>query len=110
MSDLTCKQVFEEKIPERLEAKPEVATSIKSSYQFVLNGEGGGKWTIDLTEPPGKVAEGELEDAAVVVTMEAKDFLELVTGKLNPQMAFMTGKLKIKGNIGVALKLQQVLG
>lgn len=111
MSDpQSAKEVFDTHIPERLAAKPEVAESINNSYQFDLTGDGGGKWVVDLTEAGGKVFEGEKEDAGVIVTMTADDFLALVTGKLNGQMAFLQGKLKIKGDMSLALKLQEVLG
>ena len=110
MSDLTPKEVFEKHIPERLSKKPEVVESINNSYQFDLTGDGGGKWVVDLTKPGGEVTEGEKEDAGVVVTMAASDFVALVEGKLNGQMAFLQGKLKIKGDMSLALKLQQVLG
>ena len=42
--------------------------------------------------------------------MTSEDFVNMVNGQLAPQMAFMTGKLKIKGDMGLALKLQQILG
>jgi putative sterol carrier protein len=42
--------------------------------------------------------------------MTAKDFLDLVKKKLNGQMAFMQGKLKLKGDMSLALKLQQLIG
>jgi putative sterol carrier protein len=42
--------------------------------------------------------------------MADADFLKLVGGKLNAQMAFMTGKIKIQGDMGLAMKLQQLLG
>lgn len=110
MSDLTAKEVFDKHIPERLASKPDVVTSINNSYQFDLSGDGGGKWVVDLTQEGGKVFEGEKEDAGVVVSMTASDFVDLVNGKLNGQMAFLQGKLKIKGDMSLALKLQQVLG
>ncbi|MCA9551192.1 MAG: SCP2 sterol-binding domain-containing protein [Myxococcales bacterium] len=110
MSDLTAKEVFETHIPSRLASKPDVVTSINNSYQFDLTGDGGGKWVVDLTEPGGKVFAGEKADPGVTVTMTASDFVDLVNGKLNGQMAFLQGKLKIKGDMSLALKLQQVLG
>jgi putative sterol carrier protein len=41
--------------------------------------------------------------------MAAPDFLALATGKLNPTAAFMSGKLKIKGDMGQAMRLQTIL-
>jgi putative sterol carrier protein len=107
---LTCKQIFEEKIASRLTSNPDVAEKIKSSYQFDLTGDGGGKWAVDLKTPPGQVTEGEIEAPSVTITMAAKDFVDLVEGRLNGQMAFMQGKLKLKGDLSLALKLQQLVG
>lgn len=106
----TPKDIFEGQIAKRLQEKPELAKQINNSYQFDLSGDGGGKWVIDLTKEADHVAEGTIDSPGVTVTMSASDFVELASGKLNGQMAFMTGKLKIKGDPGLALKLQQVIG
>ena len=106
----TPKEIFETKIAERLKSKPELVDQINSSYQFELTGEDGGEWAIDLTKESNHVQAGTIEDPGVKVTMSASDFVDLVNGKLNGQMAFMQGKLKIKGDMSLALKLQQVLG
>jgi len=106
----TPKEIFETKIPQRLQSKPEVAEQINNSYQFDLTGDGGGQWSIDLTKSGDHVSEGTIENPGVVITMAASDFVDLVEGRLNGQMAFMQGKLKIKGDMSLALKLQQVLG
>jgi putative sterol carrier protein len=42
--------------------------------------------------------------------MAASDFLDMVSGKLNGQMAFMTGKLKVEGDMMLAMQLGNVLG
>ncbi len=107
---LTCGEIFEDKIATRLKENPDVAEKIKASYQFDLTGDGGGMWSVDMTEGPGTVAAGELEEASVTITMAATDFVDLVEGRLNGQMAFMQGKLKLKGDMSLALKLQQILG
>jgi putative sterol carrier protein len=44
------------------------------------------------------------------VTASSGDFMNIVGGKMNAQMAFMSGKLKIKGDMGLAMKLQKVIG
>ena len=111
MSDVSVTEMFEKHIPERLAKKPELAGQNKSaSYQFDLTGDGGGKWYVDLTQSPGKVAAGTIDNPGVTITMTAADFSAGVNGKLNWQMAFMQGKLKIKGDMSLALKLQQILG
>ncbi len=94
---------------EQLKENGDKLASINSTYQFSLSGEGGGDWVIELTEACQEVREGS-EDAACTIAMSAEDFMGLIKGTLNPQMAFMTGKLQVKGDMGLALKLQNVLG
>ncbi len=101
--------IFSEKIPKKLQANPDLAGSINATYVFDLTGDGGGQWTLDLTQPGGAVQEGAIDNPNLTVTMKAEDFVKLVEGSLNAQMAFMTGKLKIKGDMPLALKLQQIL-
>ena len=110
MSDITVNDVFEKHIPERLKAKPDVVSAINNIYQFDITGDGGGQWIVDLKQAGGAVSSGTHDAPGVTVTMASADFIALVAGKLNGQMAFMQGKLKIKGDMSLALKLQQILG
>ena len=107
---LTPKQIFEEKIADRLKNNPDVAAKINSSYQFELTGDNGGTWAVDLTKKADFVVAGTIADPKVTITMTSKDFVDLVEGRLNGQMAFMQGKLKLQGDMSLALKLQQILG
>jgi len=109
MSDITPKTYLEVNIPENLKANPDVVTKINSIYQFMLSGPNGGEWFVDLTKPGGVVGAGVNPGAKCTITMTDNDFVAMVTGKLNSQMAFMTGKLKIKGDMGLALKLQNIM-
>ena len=109
MPDLDPKTYFEVNIKENLAANPDVVTKINSIYQFNISGPTGGEWFVDLTKPGGDVGAGQNPGAKCTIMMTDADFLALVTGKLNAQMAFMTGKLKIKGDMGLALKLQNIL-
>jgi putative sterol carrier protein len=78
-------------------------------YQFNLTGDDGGTFQMIIDPAEARAIEGEEKDPSVVLTMKADDFKNLVAGSLNPTAAFMSGKLKIKGNMGLALKLQTVL-
>lgn len=101
--------IFNNQIAGKLRSNPDLATSINATYVFDFGEEG--QWSLDLTKPNGgEVHEGAIDDPNLTVTMKAADFEKLVDGSLNPQMAFMTGKLKIKGDMPLALKLQQILG
>ena len=111
MSDnLTPKEIFENRIADRLAKNPDVVQKINSSYPFDLTGDGGGTWVVDLTKREDFVSTTPHASPSVTITMAASDFVQLVQGKLNGQMAFMTGKLKLKGDMSLALKLQQILG
>ena len=48
------------------------------------------------------------EKPNITISMKESDYLDMINGKLNGQMAFMTGKLKIAGDMGLALKLQSL--
>merc|ERR1711988_1774294 len=61
--------------------------------------------TVDLKNAPGKLTEGKGEKADCTFIMAEDDFVGLLTGKLTGMKAFMQGKLKIKGNMGLAQKL-----
>ena len=101
---------FFTKKAEQLKTDGGKLASINSTYQFSLTGEGGGDWVIRLTDEVQEVKPGLDESAACTIKMSAEDFMGLIAGTLNPQMAFMTGKLQVKGDMGLALKLQNVLG
>jgi putative sterol carrier protein len=56
------------------------------------------------------IKEGTAQSAGCTITIGDSDFIDIVTGKLNGQMAFMSGKLKVAGNMSLAMKLGTVLG
>lgn len=103
----TPKAYFEQTIAQKLQDHPEIAQKINSIYQFNITGDAGGHWTVDLTKP--EVREGEDANAKCTVTVKDEDFMKIVSGKLNPQMAFMSGKLKIGGDMSLAMKLGELL-
>jgi predicted lipid carrier protein YhbT len=109
VSASTVQEVFERHIPAKFQAKPDVVQKINAIYQFNISGPSGGQWSVDCTQPGGAISAGTSAGAKCTVNATDADFLNIVNGKLNPQMAFMSGKLKIQGDMGLAMKLQQIL-
>ncbi|NXY31775.1 HSDL2 protein, partial [Pomatorhinus ruficollis] len=88
----------------------EYVRSTQGVFQFDLSGDGGGTWYIDLKTKGGSAGFGKPPVAAdVVMSMSSADFVKMFTGKLKPTLAFMSGKLRIKGNMALAIKLEKML-
>ncbi len=98
-----CRQTFE-KMPSRF--NKEAAKGLDAVYQFELTGEGGGKWHAIIRDDACEVGEGAHPSPNTTISMVARDYLDMLAGKLNPQFAFMSGKLRISGDIALALRLQ----
>src|SRR5438093_912544 len=110
MADSPPEAYFEERIAEKHKHKPATSNAVNGVYEFNITGDNGGVWTVDLTKEPRVVTPGTTGAAKCTVTASSGDFMNIVSGKMNPQMAFMSGKLKIKGDMGLAMKLQKVIG
>ncbi len=100
--------VIIEKIREKLVANPGISEKVNTIYQFVINGDGGGDWWFDLTKNPPETGEGTNEKAECTVTMDAVDFVAMINKDANPVELFMSGKLKIGGDVSAAMKLQNL--
>lgn len=69
----------------------------------------GEVFSVDLKNGGGFVKQGAHGKPDLTITVKDADFVQLQAGKLNPQQAFMSGRIKIAGNMGLAMKLQTVL-
>ena len=85
---------------------PEKAGNTSASIQFDLTGEHAGKRYIKIADGQASSGQGELESPNLTLIADSKDFVKIFTGGLDPTAAFMSGKLKIKGDMGLAMRMQ----
>jgi putative sterol carrier protein len=94
---------FFEGLPARVPA--ERIAGMNNSYVFDI--EGAGTWRVAIEDGTIEVTEGG-GDADVTFSSSEESFEKIVSGEQNPTTAYMTGKLKIKGDMGAAMKLQKL--
>jgi putative sterol carrier protein len=98
----TVKEVFDQ-MPARF--RPDRATGTNAVVQYDISGEGGGTWHAVIKDGTCTVKEGAAPTPNLTLQVGAQDWLDVTAGKQNPQMLFMSGKLKLKGDMGLAMKL-----
>jgi putative sterol carrier protein len=86
----------------------DAAKGMDAVIQFNLGGDGGGTWHVTIKDGACTVTEGAHGSPKMTMTMAASDYVDMINGKLNGQMAFMSGKLKIAGDMGLAMKMQSL--
>jgi putative sterol carrier protein len=96
-------QEFFDTLESRVDASK--TTGMNNSYLFDI--DGAGKWKVDVSDGKVSVTPGG-GDADVVISTSEETFTKMVSGEQNPTSAYMTGKLKVKGDMGAAMKLQKL--
>ena len=94
---------FFEGLPSRID--PAKIAGMRNSYVFDV--DGAGTWTVRVEDGAVAVDEGA-QDADTTISASEDTFRQIVAGEQNPTSAYMTGKLKIRGDMGAALKLQKL--
>ena len=92
---------------ETLEARvdPSRTAGMRNSYVFDIKDVG--TWTVVVDDGTVKVTEGA-SDADCTITTSEKTFEKIAAGDQSPTTAYMLGKLKVKGDMGAAMKLQKL--
>jgi putative sterol carrier protein len=104
-------QTIMEKLKKKIEvAKPGRMEGLSAVYQFELLGDGGGVFQIVVYDGLSIVAAVEHDNPNITITMAAEDFVAMLDDELNATSAFMAQKLKVKGDLSLAMKLQSLLG
>ena len=87
------------------QANPDKLAGIDTTYLFEI--DGAGEWLVAIHDGHVHVSEGE-GDADCVIAASSDTFLKIINGEQNATSAYMTGKIKVKGDMGAAMKLQSI--
>ena len=92
---------------ETLELRVDASKTAGMNNSYVFEIEGAGTWQVDVADGAVKVTEGGTDGDVTIRTSE-ETFEAIASGDQNPTTAYMTGKLKIDGDMGAAMKLQKL--
>jgi putative sterol carrier protein len=104
------KKMSEKTIPELMDSiphyfVPEKAAGVDAVIQFHLTGNQGGDWNVTIKNKECSVDKGITENPRLILTADAQVCLDILSGKLDGLRAYMKGKLKLKGDMGLAMKI-----
>ncbi|MEM3377403.1 MAG: SCP2 sterol-binding domain-containing protein [Candidatus Bathyarchaeia archaeon] len=102
----TPREFFERILPRRF--KPDKAVGVDVTVQVDIAGPNGGSWTVTIKNQKIGVKEGTHASPTLLIAMEEKDYLDVVNGKISGEKAFFSGKLRFKGDLGMALRLKEM--
>ena len=88
--------------------QPEKAAGIDAKIQFNLTGAQGGQWVATIRDQKLSVEQGTTTNPTLTFGADTQDILNMFTGRLNPMQAYMTGKVQMKGDMGLAMRLASV--
>ena len=102
MAISNVKEVFN-RVPQSFNAH--AAKGMDAILQFDITGEGGGNWNVTVKGGTCQVSEGKHNSPKVTLTMSSETWLAMVTKQINGMQAFMSGKLKVSGDIMLAQRI-----
>jgi putative sterol carrier protein len=105
---MTVKEIFTD-LEKRAAANSAKLQGMNAVFQFCLSGDEPGCWQVKLEGGKAQVVEGTPSTPGVTINMSSADFKDMVGGKLNATQLFMSQRLKLQGDMGLAMKLQNLL-
>lgn len=94
---------FMTRLPESFQ--PEKAAGLDATLQFMLTGAEAGEWYAVIKDSKCSVVRGTTPSPKITVTMDSMDFMKLLTGQLDGIQAFMQGKIRLAGDMNLAIKM-----
>jgi len=105
MPETDVREVFA-RVPAALDA--EAAKGVNAVFQFDISGSGGGSWNVTIRDGACEVQQGSHDRPDVTMAMSSETWLAIINRELNGVQAFMSGKLKLSGNMMLAQKYQSL--
>jgi len=105
---MTPKELLDDFI-KKTEEKAELTSEITGVFQYDFSSSDDGVWVVTFADGKATYSEGPVENPLVTIKAKFDNFVDFYQGKLNAMSAVMTGKIKIKGNMAAAMKMQQFL-
>jgi putative sterol carrier protein len=106
MPRVTSPQEIFDAMPSRF--LPEQAGDMRATIQFDLSGEGGGQWHAVIADRKLTVNPGVAPSPSLTFSSSASDYVSMINGELNPMQAFMQGKVRVRGDMPLVMKLQSL--
>jgi putative sterol carrier protein len=104
----SIREVWQE-IERVMNENPEPIKGMNVVYQYEITGDDSGTFQLLISEGSARVVEGTEATPDCTLKLSDHNFKKMIMGKLNGTAAFMTGKLKVQGSMGLALKLEGIL-
>ena len=102
MTDITVEQLVKN---HEKAFKPEAAEGVEAVIQYHLTGDEAGDWIVNVKDGKCTVAEGIADAPTMTLTADAQDFKDVLLGQANGMQYFMKGRLKLAGDLNLAMKL-----
>ena len=85
--------------------RPDRAGDAEAVIQLDLSGDEGGQWVVDIADGQCQIRQEEAPNPQVTVGMDALDFVAFFKDELDPIKAFLAGKVKVSGNVGLVMQM-----
>ncbi|MCJ7695956.1 MAG: SCP2 sterol-binding domain-containing protein [Anaerolineaceae bacterium] len=96
-----CK--FMEQIPSIID--PELTKDVDARILFVLSGDQGGEWGLIINHQTSSITQGRIDNPNLTLKSDAILAVQVLSGEVDGMRAFMMGKLKLLGDLSLAIKL-----
>ncbi len=89
---------------------PAKARGVNAIIQLIATGEGGGEYAVSVSEGKATLTPGAVPNPTVTINVPTQDWINILSGTLDPTRAFMAGRLRITGDLGLMMRFQTMFG